>query len=369
MNAKKQFAKLEKSIEGNLYKIFVVLIGIMLLLLVVNTGVSFTANVILDDKIEEYKEANKPAKIGVTVIDCIGCSDIASVVDAVKNRNVELIDENLFYENSNKAKELIAKYGIRKLPTVIITGEIEDEKTDVKGFELINDAKVLTDVAAPYFDVASNEIKGKVEIIEIVDSLCKDCISLDTIPAALSDAKVYISNGDIIEYNSAKGKEMINKYGIKQVPAILISKDIDYYPNIKEILLQSGVEEKQGFYVLHSTIPPYRELSSNKIVGLVDLIMLEDSTCLECYDVESNKRILAGMGINIKSENIYDVSSSQGKALISKYNIKSVPMIILSPEADVYEIFVNAWQQVGTKESDGWFVMRSPEIIGTIKNL
>ncbi|MEK0337712.1 MAG: hypothetical protein QQN41_09805, partial [Nitrosopumilus sp.] len=358
MSAKKQFAKLEKSIERNLYKIFVVLMVVMFLLLIVNTGVSFTANVILDGKIEEYKEVNKPAKIGVTVIDCMGCSDIAPVVDAVKNRNVELTDENSFYENSNEAKELIAKYGIRKLPTVIITGEIEDEKTDVKGFELINDAKVLTDVAAPYLDVALNEIKGKVEIIEIVDSSCEDCISLDTIPATLSDAKVYIFNGDIVEYNSAKGKELISKYGIKQVPAILISKDIDYYPNIKQSLLQLNVEEKQGFYVFYSTIPPYRDLSNNKIVGLVDLIMLEDSTCLECYDVESNKRILQGFGIVTKTEKTYDISSVEGKSLISKYNIKSVPIIILSPEADVYEMFVNAWEQVGTKESDGWFVMR-----------
>ncbi len=369
MNVKKQFAKLEKSVEQNLYKIFVVLIGAMLLLLVVNTGVSFTTNVILNDKVEVYKEMNKPAKIEITIINCVGCSDLASIVNDVKSRNVELTDENSFYENSNEARELIDKYEIKKLPTVIITGEIEDEKTDVKGFELINDAKVLTDVTAPYLDIVSNEIKGKVEIIEIVDSSCEDCISLDAIPSTLSDAKVYISNGDIIEYSSARGKELINKYGIKQVPAILISKDIDYYPDIKEILLQSGVEEKQGFYVFHSTIPPYRNLISNKIVGLVDLIMLEDSTCLECYDVELNKRILASMGLNIKNENTYDVSSSQGKALISKYDIRSVPTIILSPEADIYEIFVNAWQQVGTKENDGWFIMRSPEVIGTIKNL
>jgi len=50
-----------------------------------------------------------------------------------------------------------------------------------------------------------------------------------------------------VEYNSAEGSSLINSFGIKHAPALLISKDIDYYENIKQSLDQLGLEEKNGF--------------------------------------------------------------------------------------------------------------------------
>jgi len=129
------------------------------------------------------------------------------------------------------------------------------------------------------------------------------------------------------------------------------------------------LENKQGFYALHSTIPPYRDLSTNKITGLVNLILLKDSSCLDCYDVNINKQVLKRFGMAVVDEKEHDVNSAEGKQLVSKYNIDKAPIIILSPEAGDYDTFVSAWKQVGTKEKDSWFVMRKPEVIGSSKNL
>ena len=82
-----------------------------------------------------------------------------------------------------------------------------------------------------------------------------------------------------------------------------------------------------------------------------------------------NKQILNGFGISINNEKTYDINSNEGKSLISKYNIKKVPIIILSPEAKNYDAFVNAWKQVGSAEDDGWYVMRKPEVIGEIREI
>jgi len=54
---------------------------------------------------------------------------------------------------------------------------------------------------------------------------------------------------------------------------------------------------------------------------------------------------------------------------VSKYNIQKVPVILLSPEAKEYDSFINAWKPVGSVESDGWFVMRKPEALGTVKDI
>jgi len=74
---------------------------------------------------------------------------------------------------------------------------------------------------------------------------------------------------------------------------------------------------------------------------------------------------LLRFGIVINNEKTYDINSPEGKQFIQKYNIKKVPIIILSPDANYYLSLKQAWRSVGSTESDGWFVMRNPEAIGT----
>ncbi len=366
------FKKLDKKIQKNSSKIMIILIAILLGIFILNSIFSFSSSSELNNKITKIVESNKPVEIKITSITCEGCSDINSVVDLVKKQNVKILKESSIDSNSDTAKELISKYNIKKLPTILIYGnseELNSDKVNFDNFYSVNDAFVLEETKAPYLDVLNNEIKGKVKLIEVIDSSCKDCLSLSSVGTSFGKAGVSIDDWKKVEYNSEEGKNIINKYGIKEIPSMLISKDIDYYSDVKVSLDKLGLEEKQGFYKLHSTIPPYRDLVKNKIVGLVDLIMLTDKSCTDCYDVELNKKILSRLGIVTSSENIYDVSSEKGKELISKYDVKKVPIIILSPEAKEYVNFVNAWKQVGNISKDGWFIMRSPEGLGKIKNI
>lgn len=360
---------IERKIQKNFYELFVILLAVLFIILILNAGVTVNSNVVLGEKVEEINEFNKPVKIELNIIECNGCSDISPVIDTIKNQNVEIVNEQNFYSGSEEAKSLINKYGIKKLPTVLIFGEIDSDKVNFNNFELINDALVLNKINAPYFDLASNKLKGAVSIIEIVDTSCEKCVGLTSIPLSFSESGVFIDNWKKHEYNSVEGREIISKFGVTQVPALLISEDIDYYEEVKKSLSQLDLIKKQGFYVMHSVIPPYRELDSNKVVGLVDLIMLKDNSCGECYDVTTNKRILQQLGVAINSENTYDINSPNGKNLISKYDIKKAPMIMLSPEANAYDLFVQAWKPVGSVEKDGWFIMRNPEKVGIVRDL
>ncbi len=360
---------LEKKIIKNNNQIFVILVSALFVIFLLNSFFTINSTYILNKKISEINEFNKPVNISLSVINCNDCSNISSIIESIKSENVNILKENSLNSNSDDAKKLISKYNIQKLPSIIITGEINNNKTKFNNFKKTSDALVLDKVNAPYFDVALKEIKGKVDIMEVIDSSCKDCVSLSSIPLNFGKVGVLISNWKKFEYNSEKGKNLISKFGIKEVPTLLISTDINYYGDIKKGLDKLNLKEKQGFYMLHATQPPYRNLSENKIVGLVDLIMLTDKSCPTCYNVTLNKRILQGLGVVIKTENTYDVSSSKGKELISKYNIQKVPAIILSPEAKMYDSFVNAWKSVGSEESDGWFVMKKPEPLGVVKDI
>ncbi len=353
-------------IEKNDSKIFSVLLVALLIIFVLNISSTSVANVILNEKAELIKEANKPIKIELSIIDCEGCSDIELIVDSIKKQNVEVINEEVL--DVNDAQDLILKYNIQKLPSVLISGEVDSEKVDFKNFRLSDDVLVLDKVNAPFLDLSTNILNGKVIIKEIIDSSCEDCSSLGFFVDSLAQSGILIEDWKKIEYDSAEAKKLISQFNLDKVPTVLISNDINYYEGLEEMLTQAGVE-KNGYYIIPSPIPPYRDLSKNEIVGLVDLILLEDNSCSECYDVEINKQILAGFGMLFQTEKTYDINTAEAQALISKYNIQKVPMIILSSGAGEYESFVLAWDNVGTKESDGWFVMRNPEGLGEIKEI
>ena len=71
----------------------------------------------------------------------------------------------------------------------------------------------------------------------------------------------------------------------------------------------------------------------------------------------------------MNSEKTVDIASDEGKALIKKYSIKSVPTIILSKDADAYPALKQIWQQVGSVEEDGNYVFREVTQMGSYKDL
>lgn len=320
---------------------------------------------------EALDEEMRPAELQLIKItfDCDFCFDVNTAIDSLKDQNVNITEEETVSSNSAQGKELIEKYGIEKLPTIIVSGETNKSEQLAKYFEdngRIQDKNfVYSSQTSPYFDTTSNKITGLVRITNIIDSSCTECTDISSVSAAIKGQGIYVESEKSIEYNSEEGQRLIQKLNIKEVPAILISNEINYYSNIRDSLVQSGAIENNEFYVIPMIVPPYRSLEENKIVGLVDVIYLEKNDCPVCYDVSVNKNILLNFGIKIKSENTYDISSPEGIKLIQKYDIKKAPVIILSPDSKYYPSFVGVWGNVGTIEDDGWFVMRNPEIIGT----
>ncbi len=367
----------EKKLKGNLLdRIVPIVIVVAIALLILNNFMLFERGIKVTEAKEILKEQLRPAELNVIKItqdNCDSCFDIEEAMSELNNQNVNITNEKTISSNSQQGKELISKYNIKKLPTIIVSGEINKSEQLANYFEqkgeILDNEFVYTGLTPPYFDVLSNQIKGMVQIKHLIDSSCEECVDLTPISSAMGEQGVYIQDEQFIEYNSNEGKELINEFGVKEIPAILISDEIDYYSDIKDALLQSGANKKDEFYAVHSTLPPYRDLSQNKIVGLVDVVYLTKEDCPVCYDVSVNRNILLRFGMVLDEENTYDINSPEGIQLVQKYNIKKVPIIILSPDSEYYPSLVQAWKSVGTIENDGWFVMRNPEVIGTYWDL
>ena len=325
---------------------------------------------------EVLKEKMKPASINLiklTASPCDDCYDIEEAIESLKKQNVNITREESFELDSVKAQELISQYDIQKLPALIISGEINKSEQLISYLknvgEEVQENIVYTNLNPPYYDIALKKVVGRVSIVNVVDSQCEECTSLSDIPKSLEGAGIFIEDERSVEYDSEEGKKLIKEFNIQQIPALLISNEIDYYESFKEQMLLLNLTEKEGFYAMHSIFPPYRDLDQNKIVGLVDIILLADESCTTCYNVSINRLVLNRFGMVIESEKLYDIQSREGINLKNKYSITKVPILILSPEADVYPSFVNAWEDVGSLEGDNWFVMRNPEVLGTYRDL
>ena len=326
---------------------------------------------------ETAKEMLRPATLEVIKIvhsDCKDCFDIQKSLDLIKNQNVNITKENSVNFESEEGDNLIKSYKLIKIPTLIVRGEINKSDQLIKFFEkngviINNNTAIYTNINPPFYDVVKDEVVGRVKIINLVDSSCELCIPLIQVEKSLANVGVAISESDSYEYNSDEAMELIREMGITKIPAILISTDLDHYKDVKKQIQNLAGEPKNGYYTIHSLNPPYRYLEEDKIVGLVNLIMLTDNSCKECYDIKLNENVLKRFGIAVDKIDTYDISSEDGKEFLSMYKITKVPMILVSPDVEVYQSFVQVWQNVGTVEEDGWYVMRNPEVLGNYKDL
>lgn len=360
--------------------IMYVFIALTIILAVINVSLITARSEKVNEAVLLAEKENQPAKlelIKIAASSCQQCFDIDSVIESLKKSNVNITSEKTIEFSSEDAKQLIDKYNIEKLPTVVVMGEVN--KSNIVNLwnqnwyvEMKDGTQVLVFYSAvkpPYSD-ANGNIKGLVSLTHMIDNSCPKCADLTQIISFFRQNGVVFSGEKTIDYSSSEAKDLIVKFGVREIPALIISKDILDYEAITQVWDQLNATEKEGFYALHTTVPPYRDLATGKIVGLVSVIYLNDSACTSCYDVQVNKVILErNFGLAIINETNVDISSDSGKTLLKQYNITKVPIVLASPDANAYSVFVQVWIQVGDVAKDGWYIMRRPEALGTYKDL
>ncbi|MEM5807943.1 MAG: hypothetical protein QW818_02320 [Candidatus Aenigmatarchaeota archaeon] len=204
--------------------------------------------------------------------------------------------------------------------------------------------------------------------LTLITTDCDNCFDMNNIVSFIKrQTNVKVLTEKNLTYGNKEAQQLISKNNIKVLPALVITGETlqdDVIP------LWNNIGAKfVGNVVIVSGYPPYYSLETKNVVGLVQVIKITDNSCTECYNVENHMQILPRFGVYIDKSLTYDISSSNGKDLLKKYNITKVPTIILSPDISVYPALTRIWNQVGTVESDGWYVFRATEQMGTYKDL
>jgi hypothetical protein len=252
---------------------------------------------------------------------------------------------------------------------VIIKGEIE--KISMQGLEKNQDALLFTQISPPFTNAETGKIEGRVTLYHLKDTACKKCNDLTILINQIKAAGVRIYDEKIISSNSDEGKDLIKKYSIGFAPSIILSKDASVYEIMQQAWPQIGTKESDGSYVLRAASPPFINLTTEKLRGVVNIVYLADKSCAECYNVSQHKEILANpqsFAVKLENEETYDISDAKGKELIAKYSITKVPTAILSDEISAYPASI-ALKQFYSVEKDSFYVFRLLSIVGTYKDL
>ena len=336
----------------------VIILGAIIL---INLILISIINIEYSNKISEAKEASRPAEIELITINpvCTDCFDINKVIDTLKSKNVKITKETTL--TKDESKDLIDKYKITKLPSLIVKGEID--KFDL-GLTKKDDVLIFNEPQPPYLDLISNKVEGRVSLTLITDPTCTECTDLGVIVDQLKQL-ITISSENTLTKDQAS--DLIQKYSITKIPSIILSKDASVYPTISEDWKQIGTIEIDGTFIARDINPPYLDLTTNEIKGIVDVIYITDKSCSECYNATVHKQILDNFGIYVNKEETRDIADST--ALISKYNIDKVPTLILSKEVSAYPRLTAVWKDVGTVEEDGTYIFRKTEVMGVSKDL
>jgi thiol-disulfide isomerase/thioredoxin len=333
---------------------------IIALVIVVGVGLYFTLSVPTVTK--EAPKVIPPKEVVVTILGgCDECFNISVATDFLKqqkNLNITSVKELSLEESKAKAGE----YNISKLPAVVVTGDTAN--LTIQNFNRNGDALVFSQTPPPYYDIKSGAVKGKVTVTVLEDKSCTNCFDMNQVIEQLKQAGIKLSSETKVDSKSTEGKQLISQYKIEKLPTIIFNKDALEYDVVKQVWSQVGSEESDGKLVLRFVSPPYVNVSTGKTDGLVDLTILTDSSCKECFNASVLSDLFKqSFNMVFKKTQIVDVSSTQGKTLAKKYSIELVPTVVLSKDATAYPNIGQAWGQVGTQEKDGSFVFRNVPLL------
>ena len=348
------------------HQFFYILGFLVILLGIVNIFQIQGSQLALTEKVLEAKEAARPADLSLITLTpsvCPSCASAAEVIAAVKGGNTNILNEQSVDASSPEGAQLISRYGITKVPSVILLGETSRYLT--QQFTQRGDGLVYESSIPPYVETATNAVKGMVDVTIINASSCAGCINFELLIPQLKSSGIFISRSTTYDQESKEGKSIISTYGITKVPAVLFSSDIEAYGNeIGQQLLAAGKKGADGTYILEQQTPPFVNLTTCKTVGEVTLYIISDKSCPSCYNAEAvNLPILARLGASPSNIERMDVSDKKALDIIGKYKIQKVPTILLTGDTSAYPILTKVWPEVGTIEPDGAYVFRNVQLL------
>lgn len=204
---------------------------------------------------------------------CPQCFDITQFSDQLEGVGVSIGAEQVIDASDSGAKAMIAKYGITKLPTMLMSPEALQYPVIVQvwnqvGTQEADGMLVMRNITPPYKDLTDKKVRGHVTITYLVDKACTTCYnaSMHSIVLAQSFGMSF-KEEKYIDISTKAGQDLIKKYGIKYVPTLLLGKEAEIYSALGEAWKDVGDQAADGTFVFRNVNMlagiTYKDLASN----------------------------------------------------------------------------------------------------------
>jgi len=233
------------------------------------TGKSVTTNT------NNVASADAP-KLRITVVtskDCEGkCFDINLFLDALKQNGINEVGSEVINIEDKPGQDLVEKYKIEKVPTVLISGELDKNPQLAQAWtalgEIIDQVFVFRKLIPPYIEVATGNLRGNFSLVYLTNEACDGCYDVKLHETALSNLGLVTQNFKSVDIDSEEGKGLVKQYEIVDVPTILLSGDLSEYTGLQQIWPQVGVVADDGTYIFTKMdeMGSYMNLKTGKLV-------------------------------------------------------------------------------------------------------
>ncbi|MBI4453670.1 hypothetical protein HY636_03425 [Candidatus Woesearchaeota archaeon] len=225
-------------------------------------------------------------KVSLTLIkdsSCKECVDLSPLKLQLTELGLKIKNDDELDISSTKAQNLIKKYDIEKIPTIILDKEAEVYQDFTQLWAIVgtvakDGSYIMKTINPPYFSIKEGKVKGFVSLIALTDSACTECYDAALFhKPILESVGVVFSEEKDVDISSAEGKELVKKYSIKKVPTIILKGDIDEYKALAKAWLTVGTVESDGAYIFRK-VEVAQKTYQNLETGKTETVPIETAS-------------------------------------------------------------------------------------------
>jgi len=237
------------TITINTNKLLAVLLGFLL--------VFYATNIVITGQLAAAL-IEKPVDLSFVLIpapadQCEKCFDPQEIVTAIDAAHPISYETSVVTYDSSIGQKYIDMYDLEKLPAIIVTGDISNEKV-TNAWEFyrgrIQEDQVIMNDFMPYYAVADGSMRGVVDLVLLTDDSCETCFDANAYFGIIQ--RFGMVPGEIVNYdaNSEPGAALIVDYKITKLPTILLSPDASEYTGLTETWNEVGTIAEDGWFIL-----------------------------------------------------------------------------------------------------------------------
>jgi len=226
----------------------------------------------------------EPVEITLTLItdsDKTGLIELTPLVQQLEQiREIEITSQKRLEMGSGEAKQLIEKYRIERIPSVLLQGQTKEATVLTENWPTLGSIETdgtmaLRNVPPIYLETSTGKLRGETRATFISVPDKNGVFDAEEAYTQILQSAFGVNpvEKETVSYNSPEGKTLLSKYMLEKIPAFILSGDLNAYSGFPELWLQGGTVEADGNYIFRKPEAiqgtNYFDLDKNEVIEAV----------------------------------------------------------------------------------------------------